>query len=61
MVDFCSTVQGLPLNVLFFNYRLWVDFKIESEFFASSYQQTREKNKILNIGMYKWKQLTCSN
>ena len=57
LVTFCSTVQRLLLVVLFWKYRLWVDFKIKYVLFLSSYQQARKKNKIRYIGMSKWEQL----
>ena len=39
MVAFCSTVQILPLIVLNWKSRLWVDFKLESMLHLSLHQQ----------------------
>lgn len=36
-------------DLLFWKYRLWVDFKIESVFFLLSQKQTKHKNKFLYI------------
>ena len=39
-------------GLLFWKYRLWVDFKIESVFFLLSQKQAKQKNKVLYIYNY---------
>ena len=56
MVAFCSTVQILPLIVLNWKSRLWVDFKLESMLHLSLHQQAWRK-KVLCISVRKWEEL----
>ena len=55
MVSFCSAIwyKGkASTDLLFWKYRLWVDFKIESVFFLLFQKQTKQKNKFLYIYSY---------